>query len=394
MLYESWEMMRATKRQSFTMKEKQAAIALVRECGGNLACASRMLGIDRTSLREWIRKEETIRDAANEGRKRLGSAGRRAFWPELEERMLAWSRQELQDERNGNCLNYKVIQNRGNELAQEMGIKNFKCSNKWIFNFIQRNHLTTKGYRSKRKRSSAVSSSSATSDVKVSVNVSAQSSNKVSPEQQPTGDAAVTSTLKQATISSSLPNEPAENLLAADPNGNSSTFSSTTVPIKDVDPPTEANGFTALSQDSSAMTCLSLTAEAAETLAQKPCITTYTSQDMQENSNGQIQQVSTSRTLEEVVATIKAKRRYFVRTDNTESPCKSTHAEKHQTSATDTQTSAVNSKDGSLTSVKAPLNDSCEGAAYDITNNLAIFANQCTESVVQLLNAVNKNYLH
>ena len=130
-------------QRSYTISDKLDAVKKLKELSGNLSAASRELGIDRKPLREWCTKESELTNMPDKkGRRQLGG-GRRPKHRDLETELLKW----VVDQRaNKMIVNCRRLREQALVLAKESGIDatDFKCSDKWIFNFVKRNKLSVR----------------------------------------------------------------------------------------------------------------------------------------------------------------------------------------------------------------------------------------------------------
>jgi transposase-like protein len=105
------------KRKSYTLDEKVAAIKKLKELNGKIAKTSRELNIDRKCLREWRDNEEKLVNLLHKRKQR------KAFFKELEEKLLMWVKSERLDKKN--IVNYRRMGEKAHEIAKELKIKNF-----------------------------------------------------------------------------------------------------------------------------------------------------------------------------------------------------------------------------------------------------------------------------
>ncbi|VDO06817.1 unnamed protein product [Rodentolepis nana] len=128
-------------QRSYTIDEKLSAIKRVKEHSGNLSVASRELGIDRKRLREWCRQESDLTKQSDKKRRRAIGGGRRPSLRNLETKLFQWIVAQCA---NNMIINYRRLREHTFVLTKELEIEmpDFKCSDKWIFNFMKRNSLT------------------------------------------------------------------------------------------------------------------------------------------------------------------------------------------------------------------------------------------------------------
>ncbi len=77
------------RRKSYTVEEKLKALRVLKEFGGNILKTATHLHIDRKQLRNWRDKETVlINSHEKQYRRRFDGAGRKAFFPELEPKVI------------------------------------------------------------------------------------------------------------------------------------------------------------------------------------------------------------------------------------------------------------------------------------------------------------------
>jgi transposase-like protein len=131
------------RRKSYTVEEKLKALRVLKEFGGNILKTATHLHIDRKQLRNWRDKETVlINSHEKQYRRRLDGAGRKAFFPELEEKLYDWLRIERIEKRH--IVGFRRLREKANIIASEMKFEGFKGSNKWIKNFCRRHSLSTR----------------------------------------------------------------------------------------------------------------------------------------------------------------------------------------------------------------------------------------------------------
>ena len=132
--------MSETKRKrSYTIQDKLSALAKIKEFNGNIAKVSRELNIDRKCLREWRNNEEKIVNLPHKRKLRKIGCGRKPFFKELEDKLI-WVKLERMDKRN--IVNYRRMREKAHQIADELKIRDFIGSDKWLFNFCRRHELT------------------------------------------------------------------------------------------------------------------------------------------------------------------------------------------------------------------------------------------------------------
>lgn len=110
---------------------------------GNISATSCELGIDRKRIREWSKSESELANTPQKKRRRFVGAGRSAAHPQLEKELLTW----VEEQRNAKLVvNYRRLREHAHEIAQnqKIDLENFKCSDKWISNFMRRNRLSVR----------------------------------------------------------------------------------------------------------------------------------------------------------------------------------------------------------------------------------------------------------
>ena len=76
------------RRLSYTREEKLLVLKFYHDSGDNKYKTCQRFGVPKPSLYRWIECESEIR-SSREGSKRIGGGGRRAFWPDMEEKLAA-----------------------------------------------------------------------------------------------------------------------------------------------------------------------------------------------------------------------------------------------------------------------------------------------------------------
>lgn len=137
---ESPSHIKATRRKSYTIKDKVMALNKLSDCGGNIAEAARQLGIDRKCLRNWRDNKASLLNSKKPViSRRLTVTGRKSFYPELEDKLFEWIKEERGIHKT--IVSYGRLREKAYEFKNELNITQFKCSDKWIFNFCKRHSL-------------------------------------------------------------------------------------------------------------------------------------------------------------------------------------------------------------------------------------------------------------
>lgn len=131
------------RRKSYSVRDKLKALKVLKEFRGNISKTATQTGYDRKQIREWRNKEsELINSSYNKEKRRLIGGGRKAFFPEIEEKLYAWVRIERIEKRR--IVGFKRLREKARDFASELKIEGFVGSNKWIHNFCRRHKLSTR----------------------------------------------------------------------------------------------------------------------------------------------------------------------------------------------------------------------------------------------------------
>lgn len=124
------------KRKSYFADYKLQVVNYAAE-NGNRA-AERKFGVSEKLVRDW-RKAELTLCAMKKTKK--ANRGLKARWPQLEERLLNWVREERAA---GRGLSTVQLRFQAQEVAKEMNIKDFAGGPSWCYRFMQRNRVSMK----------------------------------------------------------------------------------------------------------------------------------------------------------------------------------------------------------------------------------------------------------
>ena len=113
------------------------------EYDGNISVASRELCIDRKRIRGWRDKESSLVGATDKKQRRACGSGRKAKFPEVEEKLCRWFLTQRQKRLK---VNYHRFKEEAHKICEELEIdkENFVCSNKWIWGFCKRHSITSR----------------------------------------------------------------------------------------------------------------------------------------------------------------------------------------------------------------------------------------------------------
>ena len=127
------------RRLSYTREEKLHVLKFYRESGDNKYKTCQRFGVPKASLYRWIECEDEIRKS-REGSKRIEGGGRRAFWPDVEERLAAEFKELRQ---KGQNLTHQWFRVRAHQLMTELHPEvKFCFSPGWFDRFKARNDIT------------------------------------------------------------------------------------------------------------------------------------------------------------------------------------------------------------------------------------------------------------
>ena len=122
------------KRMSYTAEFKLEAIKYAKD-NGNRA-AERKYGPTEKMIRDWRKKEETLKTIPKTKRACRGSE---AKWPQLGEASETW----IVDKRNsGNSVSTKMILCEARKMGAEKDAADFVGNIKWVFQFMKRHGLS------------------------------------------------------------------------------------------------------------------------------------------------------------------------------------------------------------------------------------------------------------
>lgn len=125
-------------RLSYTREEKLLILKFYYENGCNKYRTCQKFGIAKGSLFRWIETEDELKKA-KKGSKRIGGGGRRAFWPDVEEKLA----EEFKESRQkGVLLRHDWFRTRAHQLMNELHPDViFRFSPGWFDRFKARNDI-------------------------------------------------------------------------------------------------------------------------------------------------------------------------------------------------------------------------------------------------------------
>lgn len=130
------------KRRSFTIEEKLKFVTMLK-AGESQNSISQQTGIDRKNLRRWkLQESELIKLSKKREHKRIDGGGRKAFYPEIEQKLLEFFTKERNDNRPvtyNNLRNHILSPDFGTKLPQD-----FKISDKFLFGWSRRHKITSR----------------------------------------------------------------------------------------------------------------------------------------------------------------------------------------------------------------------------------------------------------
>ena len=130
-----------TRRLSYTREEKLHILKFYYENGCNKYKTCQKFGIAKPSLNRWIEIEDEI-EKGKTGSKRVGGGGRRAFWPDVEEKLAAEFKLLRQ---KGLKMKQHWFRSRAFQLMNEMHPDViFRFSPGWFDRFKARNDIRQK----------------------------------------------------------------------------------------------------------------------------------------------------------------------------------------------------------------------------------------------------------
>lgn len=121
-------------RKSYTAKFKLSAVEYATE-NGNRA-AGRHFDVTEKMIRT-LRQSSAKLQAMKSGKK--ADRGKKARWPELEDRLLKWA---LEQRAQGRALSTVQLRLKARTLASEIGAADFVGGPSWCYRFMQRKALS------------------------------------------------------------------------------------------------------------------------------------------------------------------------------------------------------------------------------------------------------------
>lgn len=96
-------------------------------------------GFQRQQIKNWAKNEQKLANLIGKHkRKRLPGSGPSAKFEEIEKHLITWFISERDKQYQ---VNYQRLREKAHEIAKDIGVNGFACSNKWIFNFCKRNKI-------------------------------------------------------------------------------------------------------------------------------------------------------------------------------------------------------------------------------------------------------------
>ena len=128
-----------SKRKSYPREKKLMVLKYYYENGCNKYQTCKRFGIPKPSLHRWIRGENEIQKG-KKGSKRVQGGGRRAFWPDMEEKLVEEFKQLRQ---KGLKVKHYWFKTRARQLMRKMHPgDDFRFSPGWFDRFKARNDLS------------------------------------------------------------------------------------------------------------------------------------------------------------------------------------------------------------------------------------------------------------
>jgi transposase-like protein len=152
------------RRRSYTVDKKLQVIAKYHELGQNILGASRVCGVPRGYVQEWIQREEEFsslkKDRQVSVRRRRNKtarpgddeAKRQAKYPRLEIELVSWLEGLRRD---GVTVSSSCIQQQARRVFNELynDHEEFTASNGWLSRFLKRHNLVSRAVTSQRTKS-------------------------------------------------------------------------------------------------------------------------------------------------------------------------------------------------------------------------------------------------
>ena len=132
-------------KKSYDFSFKLRAVELARSIG--IRPAARQIGVDERQIREWIKKEATLKKEEHPSkRRRLEGRGRKPNHSQVEEELVHWI---VHERELYHRVTRKAVAQRASELVNE---QSFKASRGWVDKFLKRHGFvirerTTTGQR-------------------------------------------------------------------------------------------------------------------------------------------------------------------------------------------------------------------------------------------------------
>ena len=127
-------------RKSYSMKKKLEVVDWYLHNGEVVSKTAKHFGVDRKRVREWVKAETEMRNAAPEdmGRKRWHSGGE-VKSVEIEVGVLDFLLEERAD---GLTVSNQMLKDKALEIAKNVpGMEGFKASNGWLHRWKKRNYI-------------------------------------------------------------------------------------------------------------------------------------------------------------------------------------------------------------------------------------------------------------
>jgi len=131
------------KRKGYSLKFKQKELVELANNNRNFQNTSQRLDIPRQYLMRWFKQKDQIEESRNKiARQRLTNGTSRAFYPEMEQSLEQWIREERA---KGVCISGFMIKVKAVEILRKQisgSTSPFKASDGWLANFLKRKNLT------------------------------------------------------------------------------------------------------------------------------------------------------------------------------------------------------------------------------------------------------------
>ena len=131
-----------SKRRAYSIEFKIAVIKFAKEHSNRET--GRMFEIDESMVRRWLHKKKEISEAyeqpgTSKKRLRLEGAGRKPCLSAMEDELM---KKIVKEQAEHHHVSSKLIQVWAAEMAEEIGLTEFKASRGWLFNFMKRCKLS------------------------------------------------------------------------------------------------------------------------------------------------------------------------------------------------------------------------------------------------------------